>query len=395
MSERLCRGVQTFGIFEPTTIESSLGPLYGPEVPVPIGNNGRVRWALFKTEPAVLQAAIQTEARRLYREIGSLDSDQLLANDGQHLIRGAIRYYPGGIKKLKNDLGVVRLKAEKVVSESTQKPKSYWKSPENIKKEAEAIIEAYGTLTQNTMKLANRSTLSNAIRESYPGGLIQLYRDLGERGRKKTQGYWTPETIEKEAREFIAQFGKLNITALKANRRLDLSAAIQKKYPGGFPAVQKNLSAEPSYKIGYWSKENVEQEAAAFLLKYGVLTQKSLLEHGRGDLTAAISTVYPGKLTALKRELGLEVVEKSKGIRGLSLEDRIAHLEQIARELLEAGQTLINYQLRKNGHGKFLDTVRRSYPGGLKALQEKMGFKTEPLISAEEANTALESLLEG
>lgn len=394
MNERRVREAQTFEIVDRSIAEPNLGPLYGPEVPVPIGSNGRVKWAMFKTEPAVLQSAIQTEARRLYREIGSLDSDQLLPNDGQHLIRGAIRYYPGGIKKLKEDLGIVKAKPSKVVSEPKQKPKSYWKSADNIKKEALEIIEAYGVLSQNTMRLAKRSTLSHAIRASYPGGLVQLYRDLGERGRKKTQGYWSPGTIENEAREFIAQHGKLTVTALKAKGRLDLSAAIQKKYTGGFPAVQENLNIDPAYKIGYWNKENIEQEAATFLQVHGELTQKSLLKHGRGDLMAAIGS-YPGRLTGLKRELGIEVVEKSKGIRGLSLDEKKEYLEKIAQELLDKGQTLTNSQLTRNGYSSFLSTVLKSYPGGLKALQEKMGIKTVSPISVEEANSALDGLLEG
>lgn len=373
-------------------IDRDLRP-FGPEVPVPIGSNGRVRWGLLKAHPAMLQAAIQTEARRLYAELGSLDRDQLKP-DGQHLIRGAVRYYPGGIKKLKRDLGMVRVKTAVETPEPVYKPKSYWKSPDNIRREAAEIMQAHGELTQNTMRMANRTTISNAIRESYPGGLAQLHRDLGVRGRKKSVGYWTAETIEREARAFVGEHGEFSVPALKAAGRLDLCVAIQKKYPGGLRAIQGKFEIQPGHKLGYWTKEKIEEEARAFIKEYGALTQKLLLKEGRSDLHSA-TKAYPGKLTGLKKELGLEVVEVNKGVRGLSSDEKKAYLEQQARELIEKGHVLTNSQLTRKGQRRFLSSVQKNYPGGLAALQHELGINPKPQLSAEEANKALESLFGG
>ncbi len=345
------------GVPQPIAADRDLRP-FGPEIPEPIGLKGRSR--LVKT--GLMMPSIAARARQ------AVIAEPM--GDGQADLTINSRVEP------------------------VQRPAGYWKSPDNIRREAAEIIEAHGALTQRTMKLTQRSTISNAIRSHYPGGLVQLNRDLGIRGRKKSDGYWTPDAIEREAHEFVAQHGQFSVPALKAAGRLDLCVAIQKKYPGGFRVIQENLDIQPGHKLGYWTKEKIEEEARAFTQEHGGLSQKLLLKHARSDICTATKT-YPGKLTGLKKELGLKVVEMSKGVRGLSPDDKKTYIEQKAKELVEKGQALINSQLIRNGYTGFLSVVQRSYPGGLAALQQELGINSKPQLSTEEANAALESLFGG
>jgi hypothetical protein len=124
---------------------------------------------------------------------------------------------------------------------------------------------------------------------------------------RKESGYWTSERIEGEARAFYEQEGELSQRRLASLGRYDLLNAVA-EYPGKMTGLKRVLGIELRKKRrGYWTVETIEQEAMEFLEEYGTLTQKSMADNGKYGLINAISAKYPGGLSSLKKVLGLEV----------------------------------------------------------------------------------------
>jgi hypothetical protein len=190
--------------------------------------------------------------------------------------------------------------------ENPRKPNNYWQSQDNIKQEALAIIAIYGDLTSEIMRKAGNSSLMTAITRNYPGRLIQLKQDLGIQVIRRSPGYWSPERIEQEAMLVLQQKGELNAAVLSESDRNDLIVAINRSYPGKMRALLEKIGGKPRHKKGYWTLELIEQEAAAFLAKNGALTYALMYEQGRKDLSSAIASIYPGKISALKEKIGFK-----------------------------------------------------------------------------------------
>ncbi len=123
----------------------------------------------------------------------------------------------------------------------------------------------------------------------------------------RIRGYWmNTEVIEDEARNFLQQGNSLRQESLRMNGKSSLIRAITKYYPGGMNALKKKLKLQVLRKPNdYWTPENIEKEALEFYQKEEILTQDVLRLRDRYDLLGAIAEHYPGKLTALKRKLGI------------------------------------------------------------------------------------------
>jgi len=187
---------------------------------------------------------------------------------------------------------------------------------------------------------------------------------------QKPKGYWTPKTIEQEAKEFYEQEGGLSQRLLNNKGRKDLTNAIHKYYPEGLSALRKKFGIIVINRPkGYWTPQEIERQAMLFLKDYGELTFSMLRSQNRKDLESAISKSYPGQITALrdKLKIGKGVHRKPNG-----------HWtpEQIEKEAFEFYKTegeLTQTTLNKKKRGD-LSRAIQLYPGQMAKLKERLGI---------------------
>lgn len=192
-----------------------------------------------------------------------------------------------------------------------RKPRNYWakhEAVEIIQQEARTIYQQEGVISARILIRNNRSDLVNAIRKHYPGGIKQLKGDLGINPGAKAKGYWTMENIRQEAEEFYRQKGGLSRVLLQQAGRTDLEDAI-KKYAGGLEVFKKEIGLETQRKPrGYWNVETVFVEAGEFYSQFGELTTEILIQQNRRDLLVAAVNKYPGGLVRLREKLEISSI---------------------------------------------------------------------------------------
>lgn len=94
-------------------------------------------------------------------------SHQALVEVGEDWYRRSIvRYYPGGIKALRDKLSVMEGKATR--------GRNYWTKLENIEEDGQIIYEEYGDLTASIIRIAGKGDLMGGIYRHYPGKLTGL-----------------------------------------------------------------------------------------------------------------------------------------------------------------------------------------------------------------------------
>jgi hypothetical protein len=412
------------------------------EVKIPRDKRGRIRWKLLEEDPAQLQSILEYEVSALLAQGAELKHKTLVELGYAYLSRAVVIYYPNGYLGLRQSLGLPE----------GNKPKNFWARPDNletIQAEARAVLAEVGTLSIGVLKLRDRADLVNAVRKHYPGGIVQLKVDLGVVSQTKPRSHWTPVRIEEAAAAVAREYGTISRGLLLKHGRADLEAAIGNHYPGGLTALKAKLEIQDSQKPhGYWSVENIQAEAARFIEQGGSLSQTALQTQGRTDLIHAIWDKYPGGIRQLQSDLGLEIqtrkpnsfwtpdtirteastfydqsgalttglLYKSRrfalaiaiskiypgGMRQLQrdLGVRIAkqpdgywtteNTEQEALAFYQANSKLTFSRLKTKNSGLW-NAIRR-YPGGIKALREKLGI--DKSISSSEANQDLERLLE-
>ncbi len=258
---------------------------------------------------------------------------------------------------------------------------------------AKRLVENGHQINQKNIKKFGETSFITGVDSHYIGGITGLRQNLGitTKHNKKPPGYWTEETIEAEALKIQEEQGKLTQAVMKAQNQTSLASIISSKYPGGLNGLKRKFEIDilkrPS---GEWTPESIEQEARELIGTGHSLTQKSLHKIGRADLAGAIATHYPGKLTALKRHLGVKVKAP-------------AHEWDVNRILDEAAAFAAKYGnlnhsvLRENQRADLGNVITRIYPGGIQALKERLGVSKDRPASVlrEEANTALDSLFKG
>lgn len=234
---------------------------------------------------------IRNEAKDFFDQHGILRHESLSSYGMSGLSAAITNKYPGGMQRLKQDLGV-----------AITKKYNHW-TAEVIEEDAFKVYQEAGVLTSTVLVGLGRNDLMIAIVRKYPGGLSGLRKKLGiEKGRK----HWTSETVEREVEEFFRESGDISYSLLVDQHRYDLINAIRTYYPGGFQSLRENLGLVPNRKPnGYWTAEQIEKEISDFYMEFGKVTQNLLIDNRRFDLMAAISQYYPGRLTALKRKLGI------------------------------------------------------------------------------------------
>ena len=261
---------------------------------LPRDKRGRVYWSRLAEDPEQIQRIIEQEAQRFIS--GGNPFTQSNLKDARMSGFGAAiqKHYPGGIEGLKEKLGI----------DISKRPQGYWR-PETIRREALEFYDLAGGLTFTLLDKHKAAYLEGAIGR-YPGGIGQLRKDLGIRGpARKPLGYWNPEQVEEEARQFLEKEGDLTVKLLSSKNRHDLLGAIAEVYPGNLTELKIKLGVERTSKPrGYWTPENTELEALEFLEELGEISQGFLIQQGRSDLVNAIRK-YPGGMYGLKEKLGV------------------------------------------------------------------------------------------
>lgn len=352
-----------------------------PQIDVPRDNKGRVMWRTLRTDPDKLKATLEQEAERYHSAGIPLNQDGLQAVGARYLVRGIRNFYPGGMFEMQDRFGIPH-----------QRPKNFWKDPENIEAEARRIISGGHNLYQKELGDIGQSSFVASTIRNYPGGWRGLKQSLGVEVTQKPHGYWTPERILHDAREFQQLNGSLTQRLLQESDRHDLIHGINRHYPGGFTAIKAELGLKTIAPHHFWTPEEIRKAALDFLEEEGNLSMSLLPKRGRGDLRVAIGK-YPGRMQGLKRDLHLDI--KRSREKGYWTSENI---EREAREFFEKyGQLSATHVMTAKQHG-LLNAITRRYPGGFAELRKNLGIvdiKEEPLISTEQANSELSKLLEG
>lgn len=324
---------------------------------------------------------IEREARDFLEREGRLSWTLLVDKKMGSLARGISDFYPGGMNQLRINLQIPL----------AQRQGGYWENVEVIREEARNAISSGVDISADKLARAGLSSLAAAINKYYPGKTRQLRVDLGLDQPKRPDDYWTAEAIEREAREVLQTEGVLSQAVLKRLGKGYLSSAISKYYPGGMHALKVVLEMKTIKPDGYWTTERIEQEALDFYLSHGALTDAVLNERGRADLAGALSK-YPGRMSELKRKLGIAATEKPKGYWTPE------QTEKEALEFFEKEGQLTHDILRERGRWDLLNAINGKYEGRMTTLRQKLGI-TEPktseeIVDSNRANEQLGKLLE-
>jgi SAM-dependent methyltransferase len=300
-----------------------------------------------------------SEAKAVVAEHGpkALTSAWLCAN-GHSGLSAAISQN-GGYPWIKAELGL----------KPGRKPYGYW-TEENTIAEANAVLEEYGpeALTNEWLNANGQSSLSNAI--NLNGGYSWIRAELRLEPLQKPMGYWTKETILKEAKAVVAEHGHEALTAnwLNANGQSSLSCAINLN--GGMAWLKPELGLEPCRKPnGYWTKETTISEAKAVVAEHGsdALTNAWLYANGQSSLSCAI--ILNGGYPWIRAELGLEDGRKPAGYWNKA--NTIAAAKAL---VAEHGPEAINQKwLYANGHSGLHNALQKH--GGYSWINAELGLE--------------------
>lgn len=259
-----------------------------------------------------------------------------------------------------------------------------------IERESRALVASGVDLTYKNLRESGETALLSSIYRYFPDGLAGLQSRLKvEVDPRRPRGYWTdPKKIEDEARVVLAEHGDISKNLLEEIGRSDLVGAATRHYPGGLFALKDRLQVQTRKPRGYYTVEQIESDARAFVGEHGSLHPQIMKEAGYSSLSAKISQ-YPGGRRGLAAALG---IGKAEQFRGPWPQERIL---EIAKQIFDDEGKISNYYLQKTQRSGLGSAVTRYYPGGWKQLHIDLGIETtEKNISLEQANAAMDSLLE-
>lgn len=344
-------------------------------------------------DPSVIESA----ARRFISDGHTLTSKELRSSHNGYLESAIYAYYPGRLKRLRQNIGVAgRTRPAWVVESTLSDPgvvikrdtqnRVKWRelTPEQIVKlieqEAQFLIDQGVRLTQKGLHTSGREDLSGAIGKFYPGGFRSLKDNLNLPQERVPQGYWTPDRIRQAALEFSDRNGGLTASLLNQARRSGLMGAIRTYYPGGLVQLKVDLGFELSERPkNYWTPERIEQEAIDFAIREGGLSDYLLEKKGSKSLRAAIQVKYPGKMTQLKINLGIQGVNPSliKTDQRPSGYWKSVQIKQEAEEFYNKEGNLNLKLLARCGRKDLSSAIRKMYPGGIQSLRHDLGLSVQ------------------
>lgn len=327
-------------------------------------------------------ANIEAELNKIIEKIGHFPTQSELKTLHISAIHGAM-LATGGVNSWR----------EKLSQDIIKREDGYWDKDENVEREIIRVLEEYNLADFPSAKqLKALGLIALAAGISRSGGFPKWRARLGFDLKEKPKKYWTPESVEKEAREFYEQYGELSHEMLGKHRRFDLQVAAGRRYPGGLTTLKEKLGIEPFRKPeGYWTPEIIEEEARRFYEETGGLTLGELKRAKKGSLQSAILYKYPGSIAALKAKLGIvETVKPRKYWQDI---------ENIKKEALEfylSFGSLTHTLLSQNGGGGLSSAISSYYAGGIAQLKIDLRIDTdkEKPISPDQANEQLAKLVE-
>lgn len=352
-------------------------------IQAPRRSDGKIDWRKLRDDPGKLRGFLEQEISGYLADGNVLSFDNLL-KAGMSSISGAIaRDYPGGLQGIKEHFGVA----------TTKRPIRRPISPEDILRDARDFSEREGGLSETLIREKKRQDLYQRARKHYPGGWMQLQKDLGLTPKRPKTQYYSEEQTRRDALEFFKSEGNISLPLLASKGSSALVARIQRRYPGRIRQLKKDIGMEESRRPRkYWKDpQNIEKEAAEFLAKEGELTSSAVFGKGRADLWAAVERYYPEGWSKLRDKLGVEQPDiKPKGYW-----DNFGNTEREALEFFRKEGGLTGTLVTAKGRQDLVYGIRR-YPGRWIKLREKLGIP-EPGsngISQNEARNELEKLVE-
>lgn len=359
-------------------------PKLGPEaepmtIPVPLSRSGRIRWSALP-DVNTRRLVILHEARPYVTDPVGFNS-VTFKRVGRHDLANAVTaFYPGKFRALQEDLGVT----------SDRKPEGYY-TAENMLRDARAFLIEEGNINRSLLRKKGKAGFAVKIDKEYPDGMRGIRADLDLNPGPKPKGYWTDETIKDRAIAFYKAEGTLNRDVMREKGETALATALN-KYSGGLRQLKQDMGVEVSARQpkpkGYWTPENTEKEAIAYWQENGKLTQNALAEDDRVDLMQAIGK-YKGGMYGLKTKIGYYAHYGSEQVpvdeRGSIMWTQIAVdpervkavIEIEAQKAIDKGVKLTYKALMNDDFTALAGAVPRFYPGGMHALQKKMGVAVE------------------
>lgn len=240
-----------------------------------------------------------------------------------------------------------------------------------IRGEARGFLEEHGSLGSTALRINGRRDLLSAIDRYYPDHLSGLQRDLGLRVRPANpKNHWSNETIESESLAFLQLHGVITPKKLVEMGRTDLLGAINARYPGRLTGLKQNLNIEPGRRPdGYFIEENIERKLRAIIERTGEFPSYNVIREIDSTLTAVLSRT--GGFGYWRQKLGFEIKERPNGFW---TEETI---RDEATKFVQEGNGLSGKELKAKNMGALAHAISKSYPGGIRQLQQDLGIKDE------------------
>ncbi len=197
---------------------------------------------------------IESDTSQFLQEYDGITENLLTIHKRQDLL-GAIRqYYPGGLIRLKERLGLI----------PKNKPVGYW-TTERIEEETLAFLNQFGILTPGELKKNGRQDLIGAINEHYPGAFTKLKEHLGIGPDRRSNGHWrNPKNVEEEARILLDNGYSIANKDLRAEHSGFISA-VRKYYPGGLIALREKLGIANGERLILISPDEANEQLRRLL----------------------------------------------------------------------------------------------------------------------------------
>lgn len=316
-----------------------------PQFEAPRSKNGRVRWLELRENPDRLIAYIEGEVRRFIEDNPFLTTNSLAGKRMFGLINAIGKYYPGGISALRERVDIAgkwHFQSAGVNEDDLpvdDRGRVLWINLSDDRDRIKDVLESQARKLPTGSRLRTRdfhdmdmSGVAAAINLYYPGGFYALRENLGVTNKQRTRRFWkrddAAEKIRKMAAEFYQREGGLSQGLLTAGGRNDLAVAISRHYPGRLTQLKEDLGIEQTRRPShFWDPEKTEKATSEFYQIIGQLNYYVLREHNRLDISNAIQK-YPGGLPALREKLG--IIEPTSP--PISFEEANKQLEKLLEE---------------------------------------------------------------
>ncbi len=309
---------------------------------------------------------ILKEARKVIKIYGDLPGGEKLKELGYGGLDTAILRHYGGMRKLRNELGIRERKKEN----------GLWKDEKYIINYASHIIK------KNNLESLPSSTTLNKMGEmsfvhavhKYHGGFISLRNKLGEKLLRK-RGMWNLKYTKQQALDFMREYKLDSLPSqqyLSLKGRSDLSTAIAVQ--GGFVRFRRLFGEKPVIRNPGSLKDRkyIVEEIKKLMRKHHLKTVPTTLQLGKlgeSSLGQAIIRNHGG-YTAFRRAMGEKNIKEASG----QWQDIKFGVREARRIIKKHSLDYLpgNMELRKMGYNSLSSAITKYY-GGYHKFRENLG----------------------